>query len=112
MIRGTENQNVEKDSEPSTDKGFIQVAFTTFVTVFLAELGDKTQLATLLLSAHSGRPIIVFCGAALALITTSLVGVLVGRWLSRFIPEEQFNLISGALMLIIGIWLFVQAFSN
>ena len=58
---------------------FGAVFLTTFTTVFLAELGDKTQLAALLLSAESGRPVIVFIGASLALISSSLVGVLLGR---------------------------------
>ena len=62
---------------------------STFTTVFLAELGDKTQLATLLLSAQSGRPLLVFVGAALALVSTSLVGVLLGQWLSRHVPPRQ-----------------------
>ena len=48
--------------------GYIAVLLSTFTTVFLAELGDKTQLATLLLSAQSGSPALVFFGAALALV--------------------------------------------
>ena len=63
--------------------GFTAVMLSTFTTVFLAELGDKTQLATLLLSAQSGQPWLVFVGAALALACSSLVGVLVGRWRRR-----------------------------
>jgi len=67
---------------------YASVFLATFSTVFLAELGDKTQLAALLLSAESGRPVIVFFGASLALICSSLVGVLLGRWLARFIPAQ------------------------
>ena len=70
------------DAGSSQRPGFTTVLVSTFSTVFLAELGDKTQLATLLLSAESGQPWLVFGGAALALICSSLVGVLVGRWLS------------------------------
>jgi putative Ca2+/H+ antiporter (TMEM165/GDT1 family) len=62
---------------------------TTFTTVFLAELGDKTQLAALLLSAQSGRPVVVFVGASLALISSSLVGVLLGRWLAKVMAPQQ-----------------------
>ena len=76
--------------------------FSTFTTVFLAELGDKTQLATLLLSAQSGRPVLVFVGAALALVSTSLVGVLLGQWLSRRVPPRQLERLAGGLMLILG----------
>ena len=56
------------DSGTTQRPGFATVLLTTFTTVFLAELGDKTQLATLLLSAQSGQPWLVFGGAALALI--------------------------------------------
>ena len=76
---------------------------STFTTVFLAELGDKTQLATLLLSAQSGRPLLVFVGAALALVSTSLVGVLLGQWLSRHLPPQQLERLAGGLMLILGV---------
>ena len=71
--------------------GYIAVLLSTFTTVFLAELGDKTQLATLLLSAQSGQPWLVFSGAALALICSSLVGVLVGRWLSTVMQPERLD---------------------
>ena len=78
---------------------------STFVTVFLAELGDKTQIATLLLSAQSGRPWLVFAGSAAALVATSLLGVLAGRWLARWLPPQRLELLAGALMLILGGWL-------
>jgi putative Ca2+/H+ antiporter (TMEM165/GDT1 family) len=82
---------------------------TTFTTVFLAELGDKTQLAALLLSAESGRPVIVFIGASLALISSSLVGVVLGRWLSRVLPPQQLERLAGILMIGLGLWLGRQA---
>jgi putative Ca2+/H+ antiporter (TMEM165/GDT1 family) len=75
---------------------------TTFATVFSAELGDKTQLATLLLSAQSGRPILVFIGSALALVASSLVGVLLGRWLANLISPQKLELLAGLLMLVLG----------
>ena len=88
---------------------FGAVFLTTFTTVFLAELGDKTQLAALLLSAESGRPVIVFIGASLALISSSLVGVLLGRWLSRVLPPQQLERLAGILMIALGLWLGRQA---
>jgi putative Ca2+/H+ antiporter (TMEM165/GDT1 family) len=81
----------------------------SFTTVFLAELGDKTQLAALLLSAQSGRPVLVFVGASLALICSSLVGVLLGRWLSRIVPAQQLERAAGILMVALGLWLGRQA---
>lgn len=85
------------------------VFLTTCTTVFLAELGDKTQLAALLLSAESGRPVIVFLGSSLALISSSLVGVLLGRWLARVIPADQLERLAGLLMVALGLWLGRQA---
>lgn len=81
----------------------------SFTTVFLAELGDKTQLAALLLSAQSGRPVLVFVGASMALICSSLVGVLLGRWLSRMVPAQQLERAAGILMVALGLWLGRQA---
>ncbi len=92
--------------------GFNAVLLSTFTTVFLAELGDKTQLATLLLSAQSGEPWLVFIGAALALICSSLVGVLVGRWLSTILPPERLEQMAGLLMVGLGLWLGSQALKS
>ena len=89
--------------------GFTTVLLSTFTTVFVAELGDKTQLATLLLSAQSGSPWLVFVGAAAALIASSLVGVLVGRWLSQVLAPERIELMAGVLMVGLGLWLGILA---
>ncbi len=96
---------------PGADQAgsFGAVFLTTFTTVFLAELGDKTQLAALLLSAESGRPVLVFVGASLALISSSLVGVVLGRWLSRVLPPQQLERLAGILMVGLGLWLGRQA---
>jgi putative Ca2+/H+ antiporter (TMEM165/GDT1 family) len=91
---------------------FTTVLLSTFSTVFVAELGDKTQLATLLLSAQSGQPWLVFVGAALALICSSLVGVLVGRWLSTILPPERLEQMAGVLMVGLGVWLGIQALQS
>jgi putative Ca2+/H+ antiporter (TMEM165/GDT1 family) len=105
----------EADASPeannAADKAgsFGAVFLTTFTTVFLAELGDKTQLAALLLSAESGRPVLVFVGASLALVSSSLVGVLLGRWLSRVLPPQQLERLAGILMIALGLWLGRQA---
>ena len=89
---------------------FLSILISSFSTIFLAELGDKTQLATLILSAQSGRPIIIFIGAALALIFTSLLGVLIGRWIANNLPRQRFTLVSGIIMLSLGIYLATQGF--
>ncbi|MFN5465903.1 MAG: TMEM165/GDT1 family protein [Cyanobacteriota bacterium] len=89
--------------------GWLTVFFSTAGTVFLAELGDKTQLAALLLAAESGRPVVVFLGASLALICSSLVGVLLGRWLSSVMAPQQLERAAGVLMVGLGLWLGRQA---
>jgi Ca2+/H+ antiporter, TMEM165/GDT1 family len=79
--------------------------FSTFITIFLAEMGDKTQLATLLLSAQSQSPWIVFLGAGTALIATSLVGVLLGRYLAKVLSPRTLDMAAGALLMVISILL-------
>lgn len=75
---------------------------TTFGAVFLAELGDKTQIATLCFAA-SGRSVwSVFAGSALALVTTSLVACLLGAALSRLVPPRVVSLAAGGLFIVIG----------
>jgi putative Ca2+/H+ antiporter (TMEM165/GDT1 family) len=93
----------------SSTASWFGVFLTTATTVFLAELGDKTQLAALLLSAESGRPAVVFVGASLALICSSLVGVVLGRWLSTVMAPEQLERAAGVLMVALGLWLGRQA---
>lgn len=90
-------------------QAWLSVFLSTATTVFLAELGDKTQLAALLLSAESGRPAVVFVGASLALISSSLVGVVLGRWLSRLMAPQQLERGAGILMVVLGLWLGRQA---
>jgi putative Ca2+/H+ antiporter (TMEM165/GDT1 family) len=63
----------------------------------------------LLLSAESGRPVVVFVGSSLALICSSLVGVLLGRWLSTVMAPEQLERAAGLLMVALGLWLGRQA---
>ncbi len=105
-VKSTSNKEIQ---EKASITSFYSVFITTFSAVFLAELGDKTQLATLLLTAQSGSPLVVFTGASLALICSSLVGVLFGRWLSQRMSTQQFNFMAGILMLGIGLLLGIQA---
>jgi Ca2+/H+ antiporter, TMEM165/GDT1 family len=78
---------------------------STFFTIFLAELGDKTQVTTLLLSAQSHAPWIVFAGAGSALVATSLIGVLLGRWLAQRVPPRTLELAAGGLLLLLAVLL-------
>ena len=105
------NSKLEKQ-ENNVEKSFLSIFITTFTTIFIAELGDKTQIATLMLSAESGRPVIVFIGSSIALISSSIVGVLIGKWLSRKISPEKFALFTGALMIIISLFISYDTFKN
>ena len=105
------NSNIEKKNI-NIEKSFFSIFITTFSTIFIAELGDKTQIATLMLSAESGRPIIVFIGSSLALISSSVVGVLIGKWLSKKISPNRFASITGVLMIIISLYLSYDVIQN
>ena len=105
------NSNLEKNKN-ILEKSFLSIFITTFTTIFIAELGDKTQIATLMLSAESGKPVIVFLGSSIALISSSVVGVLIGKWLSKTISPSKFALLAGALMIIISLFLAFDTFKN
>lgn len=79
---------------------------TAFLTLFLAELGDKTQLAVITMTAKSetfSSKLAVFAGASLALVAVSLLGVLVGGALSQYVPTEWLQRIVAAAFIIIGV---------
>ena len=87
----------------------LTLLFTTFVTVFLAEIGDKTQLTTITLSSTTNKPLAVFIGSSTALILATLLGALAGGSIANLIPEFSLKLLSGIVFLIIGITLLVQS---
>jgi putative Ca2+/H+ antiporter (TMEM165/GDT1 family) len=105
-LQTTPNRDTDPQQAPSpTPKSFGKEFGMAFVTVFLAELGDKTQLSTLLMTAESKSPWIIFVGAAAALVTTSLGGVLLGQWLARRLSESVLNTVTGASLLLISVLL-------
>ena len=82
-----------------------RVFFTVFMTVFLAEIGDKTQLATMLFSAEQpASKWIVFAGSASALVLAAGIGVLVGGQIDRFVKPQTLKLIAGIGFIAIGLW--------
>lgn len=83
---------------------------STFITIFLAEIGDKTQLTTLLMTAESKSPWIVFAGAGSALVTTSLLGVLLGRWLASRLSPKTIERAAGIILLLISFTLVAEIF--
>ena len=82
---------------------------TTFVTVFLAEIGDKTQLTTITLSSTTNKPLAVFLGSSLALILATLLGALAGGSISNLIQPFLLKVLSGIVFLVIGINLLAQS---
>ena len=86
----------------------LTLIFTTFITVFLAEMGDKTQLTTITLSSTTNKPLAVFIGSSLALILATLLGALAGGSIANLIPAFLLKLLSGLVFLIIGINLLAQ----
>ena len=103
--------NNQKTLSATSSWSFWAVFTSTFVTIFLAEMGDKTQIVTLLMSAESQSPWLVFLGAAAALITTSLLGVLIGYWLSRKLDPKILDLAVAVLLLFITAWLISDIIS-
>ena len=87
-----------------------KVLLTVFAAVFVAELGDKKQLATMLFAADKQvSKWTVFIGASLALIVASAIGVLAGSAISQYISEKTLNYAAGAGFITIGLWTLVRA---
>jgi putative Ca2+/H+ antiporter (TMEM165/GDT1 family) len=88
----------------------IKILATVFATIFIAELGDKTQLATLLFAADKDTSkVAVFVGASLALIMASAIGVLAGGTISQYVSQKHLQYIAGLGFMVIGIWTLLKA---
>jgi len=85
----------------------VKLMLTTFGMIFLAELGDKTQLATFAFAAESKTKLAVFIGSAGALVMTSLLAVLLGSAVSRLIPPNYIKMGAGGLFVILGLWMLL-----
>ena len=101
---------VSQPTQPRKPKNAWAIFASTFITIFLAEIGDKTQLTTLLMTAESHKPWVVFAGAGSALVLTSLLGVLVGRWLASRIEPKTLERAAGITLLVISGLLFWEIF--
>lgn len=88
----------------------IKAFLTAFALIFLAELGDKTQLATMLLVSQGQSAKAVFFGAAAALVLSSLIGVLAGSWLIKLFPPNVLQTGAGVAFIGIGILLLLGRF--
>lgn len=83
--------------------------FSTFVAVFLAEMGDKTQLATMSFAAGKDSRWSVFLGSALALIATSAIAVLVGEVVARLVPPHWIKRAAGLVFIVMGVIFLVSS---
>ena len=90
----------------------LKVMATVFGIVFLAELGDKTQLATLLFASKSpGNLVAVFIGASAALVFASAIGVVAGGVISHYVSAKHLSYVAGLGFLVIGAWTIWQGAS-
>jgi putative Ca2+/H+ antiporter (TMEM165/GDT1 family) len=88
----------------------IKLLATVFIAVFIAELGDKTQLATFLFAADRDvSKLTVFVGASLALIVASGIGVFAGGVIAQYVSPRTLSYVAGAGFIGIGIWTLVTA---
>ena len=88
----------------------LRILMTVFTSVFIAELGDKTQLATMLFAADKDTSkLTVFVGAALALVLTSAIGVAAGSIVSQYVSEKTLHYVAGIGFIGIGLWTLVKA---
>ncbi len=87
-----------------------RVLLTTFGVIFLAEMGDKTQLAAMTLAAQSKRPWAVFIGSALALTAVSAIGVVVGSVVGNYIPLIWIKRAAAVAFIVIGVLILLDRF--
>lgn len=87
-----------------------RVLLTTFGIIFLAEMGDKTQLAAMTMSAQTKRPWAVFIGASLALAAVSAIGVLVGGFVGDYVPLVWVKRVAAVAFIVIGVLMLAGKF--
>ncbi len=88
----------------------LKAAFTIFLAIFIAELGDKTQLAVMLFATDNElSKLTIFVAASLALVLSSLLGIFVGSMLSAYIDQKFLAYFAGVLFILIGVYTLWQA---
>ena len=88
----------------------LRVLLTTFGVIFLAEMGDKTQLAAMTLSAQTKRPWAVFLGSSLALAAVSALGVVLGSVIGEYVPLEWGKRAAAVAFIVIGVLMLFGKF--
>ncbi|HKV35110.1 MAG TPA: TMEM165/GDT1 family protein [Pyrinomonadaceae bacterium] len=87
-----------------------RVLLTTFGIIFLAEMGDKTQLAAMTMAADTKKPWAVFIGSSLALVAVSALGVIVGSVIGQYVPLEWVKRVAAVAFIAIGILMLAGKF--
>jgi len=82
--------------------------WTTFGTVFLAEIGDKTQLAAMTATVRSGQAWTVFLAASVALVCATAIGVVVCDVVFKYLPEAAIKWVAGTAFIAVGLWVLVK----
>ena len=82
--------------------------FASFATIFVAELGDKTQIAAFSLTAEGHKPWVVFVGASAALICVTAIGVGIGSVAGKYIPELYIKRAAAVIFILLGIWTWIK----
>jgi len=80
-----------------------KIFWTAFATLFVAELGDKTQLAVIAMTAKTKTFLSIFLGASLALVLVTLLGVLVGSFITEYVPTEWIQRIVAVIFIAVGV---------
>jgi putative Ca2+/H+ antiporter (TMEM165/GDT1 family) len=107
LLAKKDDANEEAEEKKLGMKGPV---ITAFLMILLAELGDKTQIVTASLAAQYDSSLAVFIGSTLALWSVSLLGIFLGRQLTRFIPLSYIHKAAGCLFLVFGVAIISQAF--
>lgn len=88
----------------------LRLFISIFILVFIAELGDKTQIASFSMAAKNGKILSVIIGASLALTCATLLAVIFGHLITRFVPKKLLKLLSGLLFLATGVVMLISPF--
>jgi putative Ca2+/H+ antiporter (TMEM165/GDT1 family) len=103
ITKAEEKEEVSSSAIKSKDPFWI-----VFGSFFLAEIGDKTQLATFAMTAKYGSPVQIWIGATLGMVLVNLFGILIGNVLRNYIPEKMINYLTGGLFIIFGALTFLS----
>ena len=106
--KNTKNSNNSSNNTKNSGKTGIAWLITSFLSVFTAELGDKTQLVVFSLAIAATNPIFVFIGASLGLLLVSIIGVLFGKMIIPYVPEHVVSIVSGTIFLLFALVMLQQ----